>query len=71
MYRCLCGAAFEQPNVIQETDHYGDGISRHMKYLLCPVCGLGEQYFEESTEEGDDDDGPDPDLDGSPGGADL
>jgi len=52
MYRCLCGAVFDRPCVLRETDRYGDGFSRHMKYLLCPRCGLGEQYFDEITEEG-------------------
>ncbi len=51
MYRCLCGAVFDRPSILRETDRYGDGFSRHTQYLLCPRCGLGEQYFDEITEE--------------------
>ncbi len=57
MYRCLCGAVFERPGILRETDRYGDGFSRRVKYLLCPFCGLGEQYFGEITEEDEDPDG--------------
>ncbi len=51
MYRCLCGSIFERPNILRETVHYAGGFFQPMKYLLCPFCGLGEQYFEEITEE--------------------
>jgi len=53
MYRCLCGAVFERPRILRGTERCGDGFSRRVKYLLCPFCGLGEQYFEELAEEDD------------------
>lgn len=71
MYRCLCGAVFDRPNILRETDHYYGGFYRRTKYLLCPSCGLGDQYFDEITKEGEDDDEPESDLDSTPGGVDL
>lgn len=61
MYRCLCGAVFDRPHILRGTERCG-GFSRRVKYLLCPVCGLGEQYFDELTEEGE---GPGPEPGGS------
>lgn len=54
MYRCLCGAVFEQPLKRRETVNHGDGMKEYGFYVLCPSCGCEEQYFEE-IEEGEDD----------------
>lgn len=47
MYRCLCGAVFDRPLVIQETINHGEGMLELGVYLECPVCGCEEPYFEE------------------------
>lgn len=51
MYRCLCGATFERPVKRRETARHGDGMRERGFVLLCPLCGLGEPYFEEEKEE--------------------
>lgn len=55
MYRCLCGAVFENPLKIQETANHGEGMKEHGFCALCPSCNREEPYFER-IEEGEDDD---------------
>lgn len=53
MYRCLCGAVFEEPLKVKETINHGEGFFEHGFCLLCPSCGCEEPYFEE-IEEGEE-----------------
>lgn len=54
MYRCLCGAVFEQPLKRRETACHGYEIREVLFLRLCPECGKDEAYFKE-IEEGEED----------------
>ena len=45
MYECICGAVFEEPLIITEREHHGDGRFEYRKMVLCPVC-QGSHYEE-------------------------
>lgn len=55
IYRCLCGAVFDEPLKVKETINHGDGILEHGFYLACPSCGCEEPYFDR-IEEGEKND---------------
>lgn len=49
MYKCICGAVFEEPLVITERNHDGDGHFEYLKMVLCPECQGA--HFDEYDEE--------------------
>ena len=53
MYKCICGAVFEEPLKITEVNRHGDGYFEHMTMWVCPYCTGGhyDEYDEEEDEE--------------------
>lgn len=55
-YRCMCcGTEFDEPAAKTEQAYHGDGIFEPLYLMVCPVCGIEEQYFE-SLEDNEEDD---------------
>lgn len=53
MYKCTCGAVFEEPLLITERNHCGDGFFEELTIAVCPWCADGhfDEYDEEEDEE--------------------
>jgi len=50
MYQCEdCGALFDEPLMITEREHHGDGHFEYIKTVLCPECQ--SPYFDECEDE--------------------
>ena len=51
MYKCICGAVFEDPLVITERNYCGEGHWERLKMVLCPECqGAHFDEYEEEDE---------------------
>ena len=52
MYKCICGAVFDEPLMITERNHDGDGHFEYLTMAVCPYCTGG--HFDEYDEEEDE-----------------
>ena len=50
LYRCIQGHIFDRPLKTPERIFHGEGMTEYGFTLRCPICGLGEPYFEKQEE---------------------